>query len=207
MSNMAPTPGKRRTDEELHEGASKLAYELRMLFNTAVVLNRLNRLWSAQTAPDDWCIHEVPVPAQLTYNAFVHSFLLAVRNVHEFFFPGLGVHPNTMKAKDFVEPAAAWSLDPPVFTTPKHWRFVDPPKEPSMGIDFIKLIHTRLAHLTWDRVSEGKIAWVVENIVLEFIAPTRRFAYLVAPGRLSDDFRSAVSEIEAIAEKLRGRAR
>jgi len=174
-----------RTNYEYREASAKVAYELQMLVQTACILHA--EVDSRSTNGAQAVIH----------NALIHAFLLGVRNLYEFFWRGDrdGIH-----ARDFMEPER-WTHKQPKFQKSKHWSPVDEAKAPSEGEDLMKLIHTRLAHFSWKRVSEGKICWMVDQIAPEFVEPLQVFVNKVAPDRLSPDFLGAVEELE---EAVRG---
>jgi len=167
------------TPPEFCEASAKVAYELGMVAHTARALH----YYRVPESPSLEC--------QLIYNALIHSFLLGIRNLYEFLWGGQsdGIH-----AKAFVEPGK-WTAKRPKFRKGEHWKPMNHTGNPVDGQDLIKLIQTRLAHLSWKRVSEGKVAWFVLPIAAEFVAPLSTFVSQVAADRLSPDLCTAVQEL------------
>ncbi len=176
--------GAVRTQEELFDASTKVAYELTMIARTANILMRKPR--SASQSEE----------AQVIYNALVHCFLLGVRNLYEFFW---GADRDGIHAKAFVEPRK-WTAKKPIFRKGHHWTPIGNARDSSDGENLIQLIQTRLAHLSWKRVSEGKIQWGVGPIAAGFLSPFSTFANQARAGCLSPDFLGAVQELDAIVQ-------
>ncbi len=169
-----------RTADEFREASKKVGYELGMLTGTVKILDAVAGTVSAT------------VEDETIRNALIHSFLLGVRNIHEFFWGGKedGIH-----ARDFIQ-SEQWTAKQPRLRRGKYWVPADEAKAPPQGQDLITLIHTRLAHLSWRRVSEGKIHWVTRQIAAEFLVPLQTFTTKATPDRLSPKFLAAVEELE-----------
>ena len=77
-------------------------------------------------------------------NAILHSFLIAARNLIPFlYFPR--ERSNDLRAEDFFDDGATWHQKRPA--------------SPYDVRELFTLISQRLAHLTWDRFNEKKLAW------------------------------------------------
>jgi len=145
-----------RTKAQKREALDKLAYEIKMLSHTGLVLIRKRKRNLS------WVYH----------NSTIHSFLLAVRNLHDFYFA-------KKSSKDGIIATAiltTWSCPAPEFREGRHWKRIDPRKHIRRRTPFNALVSQRLHHITWSRVDESKINWIESAILREFLEPTNRFA-------------------------------
>ena len=115
-----------RSDADRLEAICRLAYEIKMLSSTVSVLGRERKRKLS------WVYH----------NSTVHSFLLAVRNLHEFYFANTA-RDGRIIAAQLVIP---WTCSAPKFHEGKHWRKIDPKKHIHRRTPLNALVnHTTLA--------------------------------------------------------------
>lgn len=171
-----------RTDSEKRKAIEKLAYEIKMLARTALVLGR------KRNQKLSWVYH----------NATVHSFLLAVRNLHHFFFVRTATR-GSIVAADFVK---SWSCSETKFREGKHWRKLEPRTRTNPRQRFDALISQRLHHITWSRVKESKIDWDESRILKEFLNPVEQFRTALHPKHQSPYFERAVQLLRNRCEMI-----
>lgn len=176
---------RRRTEDEAKAAIERLAYEIKMLTRTASYSSR--KLKRKRT--------------KVVRNALVHSFLLAVRNLHEFFF-STNDHADTIYAKTFIE---SWELKKPNFREGFHWHRVEENEEGPKSKDFFSIISQRLHHITWARVKESKLNWHEQAITNEFLVPIRKFRTAFSQEWPTVDivyFEASVSELEETCKRF-----
>ena len=122
-----------RSDADRLEAISRLGYEIKMLSSTAAVLGRDRKRKLS------WVYH----------NSTVHSFLLAVRNLHDFFIANTA-RDGRIIAAQLVTP---WTCSAPRFREGKHWTRIDQKKHNQRRTPFIALVSQRLHHITWSRMA------------------------------------------------------
>lgn len=171
-----------RTDAEKRKAIDKLGYEIKMLSRTASVLcrTRERRL--------SWVYH----------NSTIHSFLLAVRNLHEFFFAKTASDGRIIAAQ-LVTP---WTCSAPKFRDGKHWREIDSKRRVHRRTRFKALVSQRLHHVTWSRVNESKIDWIEPAILKEFRRPIEKFWAALPPAQRSKYFDRAVRLLQGTCEAI-----
>lgn len=154
---------RQKRDNRGRLGATtKLRYELMMLLGT---LNKLRDGGPSLKLQD-------PV----LYNALLHSFLLAVRNLHVFLYSTKEPHQGDIIAEDLFDDSNTWTTGRPG----------------SRDQDLLDLINRRLCHLTWDRVFLEKPGWHCEPIAQTLASALERFVELANEGDLDDEFKKLV---------------
>lgn len=173
-----------RTKKDNQAAIDRLAYEIRMLSRTASALNRL------PTYERTWIVN----------NAVIHSFLLATRNLLEFFFPGKNKYNDTIYAETFVTP---WEHIKPKFKEGVHWHRVDENEpSPPCDVSFESIISQRLHHITWHRVSESKLNWHEPEISIEFHDPVLAFQAALPSDWRTDLFEETVQEFDETCKRF-----
>lgn len=162
---MATKARLKRSTVELRQASGKLTYELNMLFGCLIELRKIGRPQEDREG--------------VVYNAFIHAFLIQVRNMRAFLY-AVDPRPNDIIAEDFFDSATEWTTRRPGET--KISVFNDNA--------LLRKIHRHLAHLTWDRVEKEKPTWPLGAIAQELSDITCAFAALVDPSRLDESFKT-----------------
>lgn len=163
-----------RTEPELRQASTKLAYEIGMLTGT---LRELPHVGDALSNDSQ---------RRVVHNALIHAFLMFVRNVHSFLFiqPRL---PEDLVASDFFDEPAEWTTarpDDPLADSP--WR---------------EIINYRVAHLSWKRLECDPPDWPMDQLAAVLCGPLRLFSEIVDDAKVDPQLRSRISELgEAVGE-------
>ena len=173
---------KNRTPKDKQEAIKHVEYEIWMLSRTALLLNRkLKR----------------PRPL-IVHNALINSFLLATRNLLEFFFPE-GKKNSKLHVNAFVE---SWKCNEPSFKEKIHWHKVNPDKKSPRANTFRAILSQRLQHITWDRVDESQLDWHEPAITKEFLRPIEKFQAALPTEFQSKTFDVKVRKLQKICKRF-----
>ena len=149
---------KARDDGELRKASKSVAYEISMLRATLIWTLSKNNLCQDQALR----------------NAMIHSFLLAARNLLDFYYATKD-HQEQILAKHFFDNKAAW-------------RKPDPWTASVLPLALSGKISERLTHLTYKRARLPQLTWKTKRIAWELQKPIDVFADKVNPARVSDEF-------------------
>lgn len=124
-------------------------------------------------------MHMKPVTPyeKLLFNALLQSFLIAVRNLHEFLYPNIKRKPTDLASNDF-------------FTAPDQWRPLPMP-DAWANQQVIRIIHKSMAHLTWHRARKLKPDWEPLNIALAITPTLGRFLETASPRRIDSQLKDS----------------
>lgn len=170
------------SEAQKRKAVGNLAYEIKMLSRTALVLGRKRKRRLS------WVYH----------NSIIHSFLLAVRNLHEFFF-AKSAKDGRIIAAQLVN---SWAYSAPSFREGKHWRRIDPKNRLHGRTPFHALVSQRLHHITWSRVDESRVQWIEPAILNEFRIPIENFATALPPALRSKYFDRTVTLMRGTCEAI-----
>ena len=172
---------KPKSEDETRAAIDRLAYEINMLTRMASIL----------------CRHPKYELSWICTNSFIHSFLLAARNLLEFFFP------KKVRGNIYATTCVpSWECEEPVFEKYVHWSKVDRNKKGPEGKDFVDILSQRLHHITWPRVEESKLDWHEQAITKEFLKPIEKFQEDLPPELRSYYFDASVRELQETCKRF-----
>ncbi len=176
---------KARTEEDKRKAIDKLAYEIYILSRTASSL----------------CRHPEYERSWLCANSLIHSFLLAVCNLFEFFFDS-AKRDDTLHAKTFVEWKGDEKPKQPKFEEGIHWSKKQPDKGAPEEKSFSQIVSQRLHHITWARVDESQLGWNEQEITKAFLVPIKKFQKALPSELHTEDFEKSVRELEETCKRF-----
>lgn len=164
-----------RTDESLREASREVDYELNMMVTTLTWM--LQRNVGVDTPDEERRVH----------NAMIHSFLLATRNLCDFFFRPPNPRDDDILAEDFFDN--------------KQWKRLRPKSVPEFETrSLVGWISKRLLHLTYERAEGTKRDWNPFRVAWELRKLLNVFVAKVKSARLSEELVEDAARLDVILQ-------
>ncbi len=151
-----------RTQHELQQASAVVNDEVGMLGTTLHVLLASNVTWLSSSYD------------QALSNALLNSFLITSRTLFHFLYSH-NPRPGDVIAEDF-------------FDDDDVWRTVRPAGPPEFHDgSYVQRVSQHLAHLTWNRVSQGRERWTAFRIAWELCQALDSFVTHVQRDKMNDE--------------------
>jgi hypothetical protein len=159
------------TKEQFDEAAKAIGYEIKMLKGTYCLIATRD---SNPSGPED----------KVIYNALIHSFLVAVRNLDTFFYArGKSFNGNPdMKPSDFL----VKELD----------------SLPPRNKEICGRISRRLMHLTWEDAEDPDLEWKPQDYATSLYGALRVFCDATFKDKAADCAKSIRDDVVALGKTI-----